>query len=110
MKYQLHHEANYIVLALEGEFDLSSSPKVRESLLANLNKRKDLLMDLSAVSYIDSSGIACMVEALQLAQQRALKFGCVHISQAVRKVLTLARLDQVFPIYTSIDDFTDAKS
>jgi len=61
-------------------------------------------VDLSAVEYIDSSGIASLVEGYQVAKGLGLDFSLVGVSDSAMSVLRLARLDQVFPIFTSLED------
>jgi anti-sigma B factor antagonist len=56
------------------------------------------------VTYIDSSGIASLVEALQDARKRGSRFALVSVSEAVHRVLQLARLDKVFAIHASLAD------
>lgn len=68
MKSSITQQNNFDVLKLEGEIDLHYSPKVREQILATLKAGKPLLIDLAAVSYIDSSGIASLVEGFQTAK------------------------------------------
>jgi len=53
------------VVALRGEIDLQNSPALRKELLGWLADRQDVVVDLSRVDYIDSSGIASLVEAYQ---------------------------------------------
>ncbi len=83
--------------------DLSCSPDARKQILSCLDGEKDLLIDLSRVSYIDSSGIACLVEGYQTAKSKELKFGLIGVSKAVMNVLQLARLDNVFTIHSNAD-------
>ena len=52
------------VVALEGEIDMEEAPKVRRTLLDSLKQKRDILVDLSQVTYIDSSGIASLIEGL----------------------------------------------
>ncbi len=94
-------EGAYAVVCLEGEIDLHSSPDARKLILGCLQEGKPTLVDLLAVAYIDSSGVASLVEGFQLARQRQLDFGLVGVSPAALNVLKLARLDKVFPIYAS---------
>ena len=56
------------------------------------------MVDLSGVSYMDSSGIASLVETFQRARAASLEFSLVRVSEQVLKVLMLARLDKVFTI------------
>src|SRR5690554_4599211 len=102
MKYRTKEEGGYAVLELEGEVDLSCSPEARKQILQVLNDGRNLLVDLSAVSYIDSSGVASLVEGYQTAKKRDLRFGLVGVSNAAMNVLQLARLDKVFPIHASV--------
>lgn len=98
----MREEGGYVILELSGEVDLSCSPEARKLILDCLEKGKNLLVDLSAVSYIDSSGVASLVEGYQTAKKQQLRFGLVGVSNAAMNVLHLARLDKVFPIHASV--------
>jgi len=104
MKYNTRLENNYTIVELDGEVDLSCSPEARKQILEYLNKAQNLLVDLSRVTYIDSSGVASLVEGYQTAKKKALRFGLVSVSAAAMNVLQLARLDKVFPIHASVAD------
>jgi anti-sigma B factor antagonist len=105
MNCSIRNEGGFTVVALSGEVDLQYSPEARKQILAQLNKDHDVLVDLSGVSYIDSSGIASLVEGFQLARTKKLQFGLVGVSHAAQQVLQLARLDKVFPIKDRISDY-----
>ncbi len=96
-------QGEYLIVAVSGEVDLSWSSELRSAILDALGKRGAVLVDLDQVSYIDSSGIAALVEGYQTAKTKQVKFGLVSISDAVKAVLELARLDQVFPIYADVN-------
>jgi anti-sigma B factor antagonist len=85
-------------VALAGDIDLSCSQAVRTALLAQLRAGHAVSVRMQAVSYIDSSGVASLVEAYQLARKLGLGFELVEVSEAAMSVLRLARLDRVFPI------------
>ncbi len=104
MKYTVTRHLDYSVISLTGDIDLNESPNVRSQVLENLKKNLNLLIDLSEVSYIDSSGVASLVEGLQTARSQKLSFALVGVSESAIQVLQLARLDTVFTIYNSIDD------
>ena len=105
MDCSIRNEGEFAVVALSGEVDLHYSPEARKQILAQLNKNNNVLVDLSGVSYIDSSGIASLVEGFQLARTMKLQFGLVGVSHAAHQVLQLARLDKVFLIKDNISDF-----
>lgn len=87
---------------ISGEVDLSWSQKVRKAILDALSGGKPVAVDLSAVAYIDSSGIAALVEGFQQARGKQQKFALVAVSPAVLAVLELARLDRVFPLHADL--------
>jgi anti-sigma B factor antagonist len=92
------------VVAFRGEVDLEHSPTARKALLACVGRGRDLLVDLSQVSYLDSSGIASLVEAFQEARRNGTRFGLVRVGPRAMQVFELARLDQVFSIYASLEE------
>ncbi len=98
---QIHTDDDHLRMALSGEIDLAVSPRVRDALLACLGNGQAVEVDLSAVSYIDSSGVATLVEGLQLARQQGVDFTLSGVGGTVMKVLKLARLDEVFTIRQS---------
>lgn len=92
----------YTLVRLGGEVDLSWSQDVRRAVLDALAVGAPVGVELSAVGYIDSSGIAALVEGLQQARQRGQRFALVAVSDAVRAVLELARLDRVFTLVPDV--------
>lgn len=104
MKYNISKYENYSVLALSGEIDLNDSPQARKQILQCIKQGENLLVDLSAVEYIDSSGVASLVEGFQTARSQMLEFALVGVSASAMQVLQMSRLDSVFTIYESLDD------
>lgn len=104
METSIQTKGNFTVLMISGEVDLYYSPRAREQILKCLGDKHNLLVDLSGVEYIDSSGVASLVEGLQLAKSNQLEFGLIGVSDAAMQVLQLARLDKVFPIHATIDE------
>jgi anti-sigma B factor antagonist len=93
------------VLPLEGEIDLHVSPRLAASLTQMIaSKPKQLVVDLSQVSYIDSSGLAVLIEAMQNVAAYGGKFALAGLQEGVRPIFEIARLDQVFQIYPTVDE------
>ena len=92
---------------LSGEIDLEESPRARQVLLGCVGRERVVIVDLSAVEYIDSSGVASLVEALQAARKNGRQLGLAAPSTAARRVLELGRLDRVFPISESAESGLD---
>ena len=85
-----------VIVALEGEIDLECSPAMRKVLLDNLCRGRLMIVDMSGVSLIDSSGVAGLLEAFQEAKKKGRKFGLAAVTEPVMKVFRLARLEKVF--------------
>lgn len=102
MSFPVLREAGYDIVQLHGDVDLSCSPEARRAILASLQQGHHTLVDLHAVTYIDSSGVASLVEGYQAARKLALRFGLVDVSEAAMSVLGLAQLDKVFTIHASL--------
>ncbi len=97
-------QKGFQVVQVQGEVDLSWSQKLRKAVLDALAKGQPVAVDLSRVTYIDSSGIAALVEGFQSARGKSQHFSLVAVSQPVIAVLELARLDRVFPIFPTLDE------
>ena len=92
------------VLPLEGEIDLHVSPRVAASIGAMIeNKPPRLVVDLANVTYIDSSGLAVLIEAMQNVEAYGGKFILAGIQENVKPIFEIARLDQVFLIFPHVD-------
>jgi anti-sigma B factor antagonist len=92
------------VLPLEGEIDLHVSPRVAASLSAMIEQKLPrIVVDLSAVSYIDSSGLAVLIEGMQNVEAYGGKFILAGLQDNVRPIFEIARLDQVFLIFPHVD-------
>jgi len=86
------------VLILGEEIDLDQSPLVRDNIKELFEKCKSVAVDLEKVSYIDSSGIASLVEGMQIGKKTNKQFSLINVSNEVMKVVTLAHLDKIFKI------------
>ena len=92
------------ILSLEGEIDLHESPHVKEKLQPLIEARQPrILVDLTGVSYIDSSGLALFIEAMQRIAGYGGQFGLFGLRPNVRAIFDIARLDQVFKLYPNRD-------
>ena len=110
MSYKITQQGSYAIVSLDGEVDLDTSPVARKQILDQLGEGRHVLVDLSAVEYIDSSGMASLVEAYKVAKDGKQKFGLVKVSRPAMQVLHLAKLDEVFPLYESASECIDGKS
>lgn len=106
MQHTLTQDGDIIVIALTGDIDMEFSNSMRTVLLGAIGKARGIAVDLSAVTMIDSSGVASLLEAYQTARKRGKKLVLAAPPETVKRVLKLARLDTVFQV---VDDVADAK-
>ncbi len=102
MEHSVNSEGPFTIVSLAGDVDLQNSPQARQQILHQVRGGNDVLVDLSAVNYIDSSGVASLVEGFQVAREMGNRFGLTGVSDTAMQVLHLARLDQVFDIRSSV--------
>jgi anti-sigma B factor antagonist len=101
MQISIRRVDNTAIVDVSGDIDLASSPEVRKALLHEVrdNRRPRVVMNLSEVRYIDSSGVASLVEGLKASRDIGSRFILVGLSGPAREVLQLSRLVKVFEIY-----------
>ena len=94
------------VVHLKGDVDLKTSPELRSTILDLLIKRgqERVVLDLKGVGYMDSSGIATLVEGLKEAKSRKARFILSGVGEGVRHVLDLTRLTSAFEIVKTADE------
>ena len=96
------------LLKLKGDVDMNTSSDVRLALAEVFSQgavgMKALLIDLSQVRYMDSSGIATLVETMQNCMKKGARLRLFELSPPVRDVFELARLASVFEIFPTIDE------
>ena len=101
------HESieNGLLVYLQGEIEFSKTPYLRTNLIALLEEQKPkrLIIDLSHVPYMDSSGIATIVEVLQWQRRDGNSLVLIGLQDKVYSMLEITRLDQLFTIADNLD-------
>ena len=89
------------IVDVSGNIDMSNSPEVRKTLLQVIRAKsaKRVVLNLSAVAYIDSSGVASLVEGLKACRDQGLRFILFGLSDSAREVLKISRLLKLFEVY-----------
>jgi anti-sigma B factor antagonist len=98
MNASTREHSGITIVDVSGDIDMGTSPALRKTLLEALKKTSRLVVNLRQVRYVDSSGIASLVEVLKEAhnkQKRLILFG---LNKAVHEVLQLTRLSKIFEI------------
>ena len=90
-----------VIFDLTGDIDLAHSPAMRKVLLVEIKEKHTLkvYLNLKNVRYIDSSGIASLVEGLKASRDHGSRMILYGLSTSVREVMELSRLQKIFEIY-----------
>ncbi len=92
-----------LVLAAEGEIDIASADELREALAAAASSgAAEIWLDLSAVEFMDSTGITAIVDARSLFDGR--RFAVICPNGAVRRVIEISGIDRAIAIHASRAD------
>jgi anti-sigma B factor antagonist len=91
---------NACVVTVAGELDLSTIPLLEKDLLREAGSDGDVIVDLTGVSFIDSSGIALLIEAFRAGGDSTRLFTVVAAESQVDRVFQLAGIDRVLPVFT----------
>ncbi len=99
--------SNHITLSVAGRVTVDSSPNLRSALLDVLRRKASpvLHIELSGVSYLDTSGLATLLEALKAARERSVILRVTGISVAARTLAEIAQLDTIFREWGSQVEF-----
>jgi anti-sigma B factor antagonist len=92
---------NATIVDIIGDITLYNSPEVRKILLGLLKEKrvKRVIVNLEKVKYIDSAGVASLVEGLKVSRDMKSGFALFGLSRTARQVLELTRLMKVFEVY-----------
>jgi anti-sigma B factor antagonist len=99
--------AGHTVLEVGGEVDVYTAPKLRERIAELLDSGvKAVVVDLGRVEFMDSTGLGVLVGGLRKARAGQATFGVVCRQEPLLKIFRITALDQVLPLYKSVDAAT----
>ena len=98
MKAATRQQSGNTIVDVSGDIDMGTSPGLRKLLLDSLANTPRLVINFSEVRYIDSSGIASLVEVLMKARKSQKQLVLYGLNKTVHEVLQLTRLSTIFEI------------
>jgi anti-sigma B factor antagonist len=103
--------AEHAVLEVGGEVDVYTAPRLRERLVELVDGgARNVVVDLGRVDFLDSTGLGVLVGALKRLRAANGTFGLVCSKEPLLKIFRITALDQVFPIYPSVEAATSTNS
>lgn len=105
MNIRTEEHDSSVVLVPEGDVDLNSSRELQLALRSAFERGGErLVVDLAEVPYMDSSGVATLVEGMQIARKHSTRLILCNMQEKVRSIFEIARLDRVFTIVGTRDE------
>lgn len=99
--------SGWAVVVVSGDVDLLSAPTLRVNLLAAVKEYStNLVVDMTGVTFIDSSGLGALVAAWRRARAEGGSVRLAGMRDHVRRVFDLTSLDRIFSIYNTVDAAT----
>lgn len=100
MQISARHLDKITIFDISGDIDLATSPELRKPLLRELRELRTprVILNLKAVRYIDSSGVASLVEGLKASRDVGSRFILFGLNTTIREVLQLSKLVRIFEI------------
>ena len=88
-----------LVFQVTGEINISTSPALKKQFEQQPSKK--IVVDLEKVSYVDSSGLATLVEILKKTKSQGGRLALAGLSDKVRSLFEITKLDKLFSVFPS---------
>jgi anti-sigma B factor antagonist len=101
MELSTRESGTTTIVDVVGDITLYNSPEMRKVLidLLKTQRKPRVIVNMLSVKYIDSAGVASLVEGLKISRDLKSTFAIFGLSRTAREVLELTRLVKVFEVY-----------
>lgn len=94
-----------VIVRVSGEVDMKTSPELRRYLIALVGEKvKWIIVNIEKVNYIDSSGLATLVECLQGARKYSGRLSLTGMNENIEDIFVMTRLDTIFEVFKTEED------
>ncbi len=104
MQCQVQEEGNTTVISLSGSVDVTSALELRSVVQGLLKEGANILVDLSEVNFLDSSGLSVFVKAYQISQKVGAQIALTNPQPSVREVFRLTGFEKLLNIADSLEE------
>ena len=105
MNVKSYERDGVAIFQVNGEINISTSPELRK--LFEKEQKKKIVIDFEKVTYIDSSGLATLVEVLKKTKTQGGSLGLAAMSDKVKSLFEITKLDKLFAIFQNQKDAID---
>lgn len=97
---------NATIVDVKGEVTLRNAPALLKTMMDLLKVKRTprVILNLTEVKYIDSAGVACLVEALKVSRDLKLSFALFGLTSVAKEVLQLTRLINIFEVHATEEE------
>lgn len=99
-----HQYENEIVVAVVGEIDAYTAPKLREELLQHAEGNHTIIVNLKGVSYLDSTGLGVFVSLFKQLKKNGGELKLIHLSGRLTRLFQITGLSNIMDISTNSED------
>ncbi|MFD0576783.1 STAS domain-containing protein [Dactylosporangium darangshiense] len=103
MAFTIDTVGGHGIVRAEGELDVGNAPQLREAVGAALDQHQRLVVDLSAVTFLDSVTLGVLIGAYNRARETGGALAVVCTDERVRRVFRITGLDKVFAMYETVE-------
>ncbi|WP_433617770.1 STAS domain-containing protein [Dactylosporangium sp. CA-139114] len=103
MAFTIDTAGGHGVVRAEGELDVGNAPELRDAITAALDARPSLVVDLAAVTFMDSVSLGVLIGAYNRAREAGGGFAVVCADERVARIFRITGLDQVFTIAATVE-------
>jgi anti-sigma B factor antagonist len=105
LQVETQHEGDVAVVAATGEVDVFTAPGLDAEITALVEQgHSRLVVDLSGVSFLDSTGLGVLVKGLKTARDAGGSMHLVVTSERIRKIFDITGLDASLPLFDTVGD------
>ena len=105
MEFTTRQDGKVTIIELSGEIDVSCAPQLKDLLQGLIDEgKKQLLVDLNQVPFMDSTGLGIFISAFKRNQHMGGTIKFAHPQETLRKVFSLTHTDKFLPILDSVDE------
>lgn len=98
-----------VVHQVTGEVDSVTSPRLRATLLGDPSTGDPVVLDLTAVSFLSSAGLAVMIEEYERRERQGVTFSIVAPSGAALRIIEITAVHEVIPVYATVAEAVQAR-
>jgi anti-anti-sigma factor len=98
----VHRRPGHVLVTVSGEIDIATAAQLRDRLAGPVGGRRQVIVDLSRVSFIDAAGAGVLADAAARAAARGASFQLATAGRQVRRVLALTGLDRSIPLAATV--------